>query len=295
MAGHRWRDNELIDFAGTGSSRGFVPSARLEAGGVTLARGQLAANDGVALGAAQITIAVIESACVSLEWYPPGTDPQRHFLLPNSAQILSAGRPCRSRWAGRPTILAVAFDDALIEQLRIETGLQDETPVGSRLGLRDPDIDTIIAKLRLELDFGGWSGRGFLASIGIVLAVHLLRHYRGGRPAHTSGGLSDRRLRRVAGFIETHLGDEINQAELAGLAALSPHHFASAFRRSAGVAPHRYVLERRIAHARALLAGSEATITTIAHGLGFASHGHFSESFRRMVGVTPSRYRERRR
>ena len=291
MAVHRWDDDELIDFAGAGPSRGFAPFARLEAGGVTLTRGQLAVNDGNTLGAARLTVAVIENEAIEIEWQSGG-QAQRRCLLPTMAQILPAGRVCHSRWTARPTILAVGFDDALIKRLRLETGLCEEVPVGLRLGLRDPEIDAIIARLRLELDLGGWSGRFHLESLGVVLAVYLLRRYAGGGPVRVArAGLSDRRLRRVVGFIEAHLGEDISQAQLADIAALSPHHFASAFRRSAGVAPHRYLMERRIARACERLVGADESITTIAHALGFSSHGHFSESFRRMVGVTPSGYR----
>jgi AraC family transcriptional regulator len=174
-------------------------------------------------------------------------------------------------------------------------GVREDDDVRPRLGLRDPDIDAIMSKLRLELQFGGWSGRLYLESLGAVLAVHLLRNYAGARTARFArsarGGLDAPRLRRIIEFIDAHLGEEISLAELASVADLSPHHLASAFRMSTGIAPHRYLMERRIARGCELLSKSEASVTTIAHALGFASHGHFSESFRRFAGVTPSDFR----
>ena len=294
---YRWRRNELIDFTGAKPSPGFMLCSRLSAGGVTVSRGRLAANDGAEIGAAQLVVAVIESDAFEMEWRLAGADePRRHWLLPNSAQIVPAGKPCYSQWSARPTLLTVAFEPALIEKLHRETGVRQEGVIRARFGMRDPDIDAIVAKLRLELQFGGWSGRYYLESLGVVLAVHLLRNYAGARSRRTiDGGLGRRRLRRVVDFIEAHLGEELTQADLARVAELSPHHFASAFRTSVGVAPHRYLAERRIARAMELLAKSEATVTTIAHALGFASHGHFSESFRRFVGVTPTSFKARSR
>lgn len=292
-AAHRWRRNERIDFAGAGPSNGFVAAARLSAGGVHVSRGRLAANDGAEIGTAQLVVAVIESDAFEMEWRPAGDDkPRRELLLPNSAQIVPAGLACPSRWSARPTILAVAFEPGLVETLRREAGLNEHHDVRVRFALRDPVIDAVMAKLRLELQFGGWSGPSYLQSLGVVLAVHLMRNYARRRFARAArGGLGSARLRRIVDYIESHLGEEIALAGLARLADLSPHHFASAFRTSTGVAPHRYVTERRIARGCELLAKSEATVTTVAHALGFASHGHFSESFRRFVGVTPSEYK----
>ena len=296
-AAYRWRRNELIDFAGEEPSQGFSPGVRLSAGGVHVSRGRLEANEGVEVGSAQLVVAVIESNAFEMEWRPAGYDESRRlWLLPNSAQIVPAGLPCRSRWCARPTLLAIAFENEFIDQLRSETGVREENDIRARLGVRDPDIDSLVSKLRLELQFGGWSGPLYLQSLGAVLAVHLLRNYAGVRIARDAGGgLGTRRLRRVVEFIEAHLGEEITLADLARVADLSPHHFASAFRTSTGVAPHRYLTERRIARACELLAKSEATVTTVAHALGFASHGHFSESFRRFVGVTPSQYKAQSR
>jgi AraC family transcriptional regulator len=294
-AAHRWRRNELVSFAGGETSTGFGPETRLSAGGVHVARGRLAANDGIEVGAAELVVAVIESDAFEIEWRPPGAGKTRcDWLLPNSAQIVPAGLLCHSRWSARPHILVAAFDPELIDSLRGEAGDHPQGDIGARLALRDPVIDAIMSKLRLELHFGGWSGTRYLESLGIVLAVHLFRNYAGRRFARSArGGLGPDRLRRVVDYIEAHLGEETTLAALARIAELSPHHFASAFRSSAGVAPHRYITERRIARGCELLAKSHATVTTVAHALGFASHGHFTETFRRQVGVTPSAFKAR--
>src|SRR6185437_10153900 len=55
------------------------------------------------------------------------------------------------------------------------------------------------------------------------------------------------------------------------IAKLSPHHFATAFKVSTGISPHRYVIERRINRARDLLIRKEKTISEIAVAVGFSS------------------------
>jgi hypothetical protein len=48
------------------------------------------------------------------------------------------------------------------------------------------------------------------------------------------GGLSAGAMRRVREYVEVHLGESIDPSMLAGVAALSVHHFARQFKQSAG-------------------------------------------------------------
>ncbi len=66
---------------------------------------------------------------------------------------------------------------------------------------------------------------------------------------------------------------------LADEAGLSTFHFAKMFKASFGVPPHRYVTERRIARAKALLAEGRTSLAGIALACGFASQSHFTRRF----------------
>lgn len=56
------------------------------------------------------------------------------------------------------------------------------------------------------------------------------------------------------------------------------------------MAPHRFVLERRIERARLYLADGKETLANIAYATGFSSQAHFSSVFRRLMGATPKEY-----
>lgn len=295
-AARQYRRNERVDCTGAAPPQGFTREARLGAGGVHVNRFRLAPNEGAEIAASQLVVAIIESEPFDVEWRAPGEDRlHRDLLLPNSAQITPAGEPLFARWRAQVTILAVAFDFKLIDRLRDEIGAE-RAAIRMHLGLRDPEIDNLAAKLRLELHFAGASGPLYLKSLGVLLAVHVFRNYAGGRQARASvGGLGPRRLRRTIEYIEANLSEETTLAKLAEISKLSPHHFAGAFRTSTGVSPHRYIMERRIARSFDLLAEPDATVTDVAHALGFSSHGHFTVNFRRFAGVTPSQFKAGRR
>jgi AraC-like DNA-binding protein len=70
---------------------------------------------------------------------------------------------------------------------------------------------------------------------------------------------------------------------------ISPSHLVRCFTREFGIAPHRYLLARRIdAARRRLLEGEPAA--QVATGVGFHDQAHLTRHFKRHVGTTPARY-----
>lgn len=104
-------------------------------------------------------------------------------------------------------------------------------------------------------------------------------------------GLSPRRRRRVVDYIESNLSHPISLADIAAVAALSPYHFARAFKASMGMTPVRYVWQRRIELARRMLRETGAPLVDVALACGYASQSHFTTAFKMATGVTPAAYR----
>ncbi len=89
----------------------------------------------------------------------------------------------------------------------------------------------------------------------------------------------------------SHLADDVGLDTLAAIADLSPKHFARAFRQSTGMPPHRWLIERRIDRAKALLRTADLSLAEISLACGFADQSHFTAAFRKLVGFTPGGYR----
>jgi AraC-like DNA-binding protein len=98
-------------------------------------------------------------------------------------------------------------------------------------------------------------------------------------------------MRRVREYVEAHLSESIDLAELAATAGLSVFHFARQFKQSAGVAPHHYVVQRRVARAQEMLARTDLALSEIALATGFSDQSHFARHFRQMLGMTPGQFR----
>jgi AraC-like DNA-binding protein len=105
------------------------------------------------------------------------------------------------------------------------------------------------------------------------------------------GGLPVRMLRRIEEYIDVHLEKDLSVEALASQFGISPSYFARSFRSSVGLAPHAYVMRRRILHAQELLASTELPLADIALTTGFADQSHFCRRFRAMTGVPPRTFR----
>ena len=104
-------------------------------------------------------------------------------------------------------------------------------------------------------------------------------------------GLPARMLRCIEEYIDVHLENELNVEELASHLGISTSYFARSFRSSVGLAPHAYVMHRRLLRAQELLASTDLPLTDIALATGFADQSHFCRRFHQMTGMPPRTFR----
>jgi AraC family transcriptional regulator len=111
------------------------------------------------------------------------------------------------------------------------------------------------------------------------------------RIARATGLLDDRRLKRVLEYVEENLENDITVRDLAEAACFSVFHFVRAFHLAMGRPPHAYLSERRLDHAKHLLAHSNVALVDISLSCRFSGQANFTKAFTRAVGVSPGRYR----
>ncbi|HVP85666.1 MAG TPA: AraC family transcriptional regulator [Rhizomicrobium sp.] len=136
------------------------------------------------------------------------------------------------------------------------------------------------------------ASRLFIDHVTISAAVHLAHAYGDMTvPVLKRGGLAPWQERRAMDLIDANLDGELSQTQLASECGLSPSHFARAFRASTGMAPHQWLLFRRVEKSKALLRNVRLSLADVALVCGFADQSHFTRVFTKFVGISPGLWR----
>lgn len=105
------------------------------------------------------------------------------------------------------------------------------------------------------------------------------------------GSITASRMRMLDEFIEAGMEDALGIPAMAGLLELSEGYFIRAFKQATGKSPHSYLIDRRLAKARALMRDSTTGLAEIALRCGFNSQAHMATAFRKRLGVSPAQLR----
>ena len=100
-----------------------------------------------------------------------------------------------------------------------------------------------------------------------------------------------RHLLRAKDLADARYAERLGVDDLARVAGLSRAHFSREFKHAFGVAPHAYLLTRRLERAASLLRVTDRSVAEVCVDVGLQSVGSFTTSFKRMFGKTPTAYR----
>lgn len=153
-----------------------------------------------------------------------------------------------------------------------------------RPGLADPALRQRLAAVHPLL---AGADDALEAESRLAFVVERLRWHLGGAPDPAGPA-------RVS--VADRLRDLLDGADAAPTLAeagralgVSPAHLVRTFTKRFGIAPHAYLLGRRIDRARRLLLDGQPP-AGVAVAVGFYDQAHFTRHFRRYLGTTPARY-----
>ncbi len=166
----------------------------------------------------------------------------------------------------------------------------------SHLRLQDPLIQQMALALKTELEVAQEDSKQYADSMATALGTHLLRRYgvKNSLVKEYSGGLTPSQLKIIIEYIQTHLEHDLSLNTLASLIHISPHYFASLFKQSIGLSPHKYITQCRLEKAKKLLRQQNLPIVFICQEVGFKNQSHFTRVFRQHFKITPKAYQDLR-
>lgn len=113
------------------------------------------------------------------------------------------------------------------------------------------------------------------------------------RDYHMAGAVLEpyNEMADVIKHITKNHAQSIRIETLAEMVHLSVSQFDRRFKKLFHVSPVRYINKVRLNAACQALSQTDATITQIAHDVGFYDHSYFTKKFTEQIGLTPSDYR----
>ncbi len=228
-----------------------------------------------------------------------GERPRIIRLSPRLHGMIPAGVSSDWHVAGSPRVLLVYVRKALVERLAEEVFDRDpgRLEIIPGLGFRDSLLEQLVLAVLSELQNESHGNPLYVDTLANAIAAHLLNSHNSkaigdfGSRLYQSGESSQSYLHRAVDYIAASLDKELTIEKLANVANMNPIYFARAFKRRLGVAPHQFILTKRIERAKELLAYSDSPIVEIALATGFSSQSHLSSVFKRIVGSTPKSFR----
>ncbi|AXJ08078.1 AraC family transcriptional regulator [Pseudomonas fluorescens] len=149
----------------------------------------------------------------------------------------------------------------------------------------DPQAIYLAARMRsallhasLEDDWESW-------------ALGLAERVEGHESATHLGSITGSRMRLLDEFIDAGLGSPLGVPAMAQLLELSEGYFMRAFKQATGKSPHSYLIDRRLAKARASMRDTTDSLSQIALACGFNSQAHMTTAFKQRLGVSPAQLR----
>lgn len=215
-------------------------------------------------------------------WIPDGFD----FKVPEASLEVTVDRG----HAGLFTAIDPARLAALsgLEQKHLLDHLE---PLFAR-GARDPMLAAILRNLFDEMGRKDDPGTLFTEGALCLIAARLLRLASQTKSPRSRKNFSDKEKAILAETIDDLLDTDLSVETLALVVNRPVADFFRAFKSCFNETPHAFVLGRRIARARSMLAETDEPIASIAYACGFSSQQHMTNSFTSKLGTSPARYRK---
>lgn len=122
------------------------------------------------------------------------------------------------------------------------------------------------------------------------VAAHLARRSDDAKPQRATA-LPVEKVAAARSFLAEEFDRQVTSDDLERITGLDRFELSRAFRRLLGTSPHRYLVGRRLAAARARMAAGEG-LAEAADASGFADQSHMTRHFRARYGITPGRFAE---
>lgn len=128
-------------------------------------------------------------------------------------------------------------------------------------------------------------------SILLELVAQVFEH--GGASIAAVSTTEQHAVNRIKKRLEDDFDQHLPLEELAQWVSLDPLYLIRVFKKTVGISPHSYQIQKRIAHVQQQLRAG-ASLAEASFACGFFDQSHMARAFKKVVGVTPGSFRNSR-
>jgi AraC-like DNA-binding protein len=235
--------------------------------------------------------------------YPPHThDAWTVFIVDDGAIRYNLERRDRGAAGTRVTILPphLVHDGRPAHRLGyrkrviyLSTGVLDERMIGPAVDSPDIEDPAVVWGIHALHQTLADPGETLIAETILAIVTARILEHLGGRSDDAVERSNEGLASDLRDLLDERRFERITLAEAGRILHASPAHLVRCFSRTFGIAPHRYLLARRVEAARRRLLEGEP-VAQVATGVGFYDQAHLTRHFKRHVGTTPAHYAPRK-
>jgi AraC family transcriptional regulator len=163
-----------------------------------------------------------------------------------------------------------------------------------QLKIVDPEISAAMETLAREARERDKAEHLYVDAIATQISIQVLRRYSSLRVhiPKSSNGLRFAQEQRLARYIDERLHENLSVLQLCDVAGISPCHFVRLFKKSFGLPPHKYLVQKRLEQVCKLLKEGDTPLKRVASLCGFYDQAHMTRLFKENYHLTPKQFRD---
>ncbi len=102
-------------------------------------------------------------------------------------------------------------------------------------------------------------------------------------------------MRKIDEYIDAHMDEEVSRQDVAAQVYLNADYLNRVVRKAADCSLKEYVVQRKLNHARTLLATTYLPVALVSTKVGYVNSAHFSVAYKKQFGMTPMQTRQQKK
>lgn len=186
-----------------------------------------------------------------------------------------------------PNVEHRAYNERKAHHLCLGVSGEGSAAFAPRILKPDPEIENGFERISREISETRDFQEEIVKALVNEVAWRILRKIR--KPETPDS--KKNRVEKIKTLLDRRFPEPIRIGGLEDQALVSPDALRHAFRKEFGISPLRYLIQKRIAEAKRLLAGSALSVREVARQSGFEDEFYFSRVFKKETGLSPRAFR----